>query len=202
MRDRVARSIARSRRHRARGSTSCPRRRGDPCVAGSPASSTKDLDRRPLGHRARRRCRSPASCACPAAGGDRGKRFARAPDRCRRRRSSPRPFSLPPAGTPAPAPPARRRCGRMRLGCHGRQLAELLGKCARVAGELESLDGEDGGRGVMAVSGAGLRREARHDHVRAERADHARRCRPGRPAGPRSAASPGSPSKTRSLSRG
>ena len=53
------------------------------------------------------------------------------------------------------------------------QFAELLGKRARVASELESLNGEDGGRGVMAVSGARLRREARHYDVGPEGADYA-----------------------------
>ena len=54
-----------------------------------------------------------------------------------------------------------------------RQLTELFGKCLGVAGELEGFDGEDDGCGVMAVCGARLRSEPRHDHVRTERADHA-----------------------------
>ena len=55
----------------------------------------------------------------------------------------------------------------------GPELTELLGKCRRVGGEPERLDGEHRGRGVMAVGGRGLRGKPRDDHVRAKLADHA-----------------------------
>ena len=51
--------------------------------------------------------------------------------------------------------------------------AELLRVGLGVAGEFEGLDGEDGGGGVVAVGRAGLRREARDDHIGPEGADDA-----------------------------
>ena len=86
------------------------------------------------------------------------------------RASARRPRCLRP--TPAPAPP-RPTLWKMRLGCHGVSSPSCSGNACGVAGELEGFDGEDDGCGVMAVCGARLRREPRHDHVRTERADHA-----------------------------
>jgi hypothetical protein len=53
------------------------------------------------------------------------------------------------------------------------QLAELFGKMPAGRRRAEGLHGEDDGCRVMAVRGAWLGREARHDHVRPEGADHA-----------------------------
>ena len=141
------------------------------CFAGSPASGKKILGRRTGSHRAVADVEALCLVHRPAAGGDRGKRFAQhrvvaADVHLYGARL------LPPSGMAAPA------AGHADIvdnpqGLPRGQFAELLGKCPRVAGELESLDGEDGGRGVMAVSGARLRREARHDHVRPEGADYA-----------------------------
>ena len=57
------------------------------------------------------------------------------------------------------------------LGLPGGQLADLIGERLGVAREPEGLDGQDGGRRVVAVA-APLGREAGDDHVGPERADH------------------------------
>jgi hypothetical protein len=59
------------------------------------------------------------------------------------------------------------------LGLPGRQLAELLGERAGVAGLLEGFHGENGGGGVMPVGVTGRRREARDHHVRPKSANDA-----------------------------
>ena len=170
-------------------------------VAGSPPSGTNGLDPRPLGHH--ERAPTPKPCVLCMA---RLRAAIEANDSPDTGSSPPTssfttPISPPRGEPPAPAAAARPTLWRMRCGCHGVELAELLGKRLGVAGELEGFDGEDGGCGVMAVRGARLRREPRHDHVRTELADHADDVgEDGLPV-PDPQRLLGSPSRTRSLSR-
>ena len=177
-RDRLVGRASRSRRHPARGSTSCPRRRGDPAWPDRRRAARKVSILEPLVHA--RGPPMPKPCVLCMARLRAAIEANDSPDTGSSppTRSSPRPISLPFAGDAG----SRRRIRRTRPAdvvddasavATGVSSPSCSGNAARVAGELEGFDGEDGGRGVMAVRGRRLRREPRDDHVRAELADHA-----------------------------
>ena len=106
-----------------------------------------------------------------------------------------------PGGTAAPVP-GTPTLWTIRKGCHGVSSPSCSGNAARVAGELESLNGEHGGRGVMAVSGAGFGEKRVTITSGPEGADHAHDVSQDFLPVPDPQRLLGNPSKTRSLSRG
>ena len=126
LRDRLVDQPRRSRRRPARGSTSCPRRRGDPVVAGSPPSSTNGSIREPSSTGAGCRCRSPASCAWHGCGRRSTRTIRPTPDR------------RPPTSTfTTPDYPARSRVSPRRPSRHPdsprRRPGRRCGRCVGLA---------------------------------------------------------------------